>query len=285
MSRRSLAILIGCGAVFGLSFVFVRAAVPYLGPVALSLGRTLIGGVLLLAVVRARGLKRGDVPAWRFALLGVLSAAAPFLLLSIATTRLNAGTTAVVNASSPAFALLIEVTAGRERLSRRRLAGLVTCMAGVALATAPRGLGISGDGVIGVVTVLLGAFVFAYGGSYAGRGFAGVPPLVVAAGQQLGAAAVLAPLLVLSPPPGPFTVRVAADVVGLGVLGSGLAYLLFYWLIDHEGPVRTASVNLLVPVFGVLWGFLLLGEPLSPVTMVGIGVIVIGLRWVLHPLS
>ncbi|MGI5158997.1 hypothetical protein [Microbispora sp. CA-102843] len=63
MSRRSLAILIGCGAVFGLSFVFVRAAVPYLGPVALSLGRTLIGGVLLLAVARARGLKRGDVPA------------------------------------------------------------------------------------------------------------------------------------------------------------------------------------------------------------------------------
>lgn len=274
-------LLATCAALFGLSFVFTRSAVGALGPVGVSAARAALGGCLLLAVVLARGERLRGPPPGRFLVLGALSAALPFLLLSLAMTTMNAGTAAVLNSVSPLFALAIEVAAGRDRFTGLKLAGLATGAGGVALVMAERGLDVGPGGWAGVLAGLAGAAVFAYGASYAARHFRDVRPLVVATGQQLGAAVLLLPLVAVFPPPGPVTPPVAAGVAGLGILGSGVAYLLFYRLIDRLGPARTATVNLLVPISGVLWGLVLLGEPISPLSVLGMAAILVGLRWVL----
>ncbi|GAA2856899.1 DMT family transporter [Streptosporangium fragile] len=270
-----------CAALFGLSFVFTRVAVPALGPVGVSAIRALLGGLLLLAVVLARRQRPGSVRPARFLALGALSAALPFVLLSMAMTTMNAGSAAVLNAVSPLFALLIEVRAGRDRFTARKIAGLALGVGGVVLVMAQRGLDFGGDGAVGAVAGIAGAAVFAYGATYAARHFHDVPPLVVATGQQLGAAVLLLPAAIAFPPPGPVTLAAAASVAGLGVLGSGLAYLLFYRLIDRLGPARSAAVNLLVPIFGVLWGLVLLGEPVPPLSVLGMAAALLGVRWIM----
>lgn len=281
MTVRSGTLLAACAALFGLSFVFTRVAVPALGPVSVSAIRALLGGLLLLTVALARRQGFAKVRPVRFLVLGALSAAFPFVLLSMAMTTMNAGSAAVLNSVSPLFALLIEVKAGRDRLTAWKVAGLTLGAGGVALVMAQRGLGFDRNGVIGVLAGVAGAAVFAYGASYAARHFCDVPPLVVATGQQLGAAALLLPAMIAFPPPGPISLVEASALGGLGVLGSGLAYLLFYRLIEQLGPARSATVNLLVPLFGVLWGLIFLSESVSPLSVLGIAATVMGVRWIL----
>jgi drug/metabolite transporter (DMT)-like permease len=281
--RGSVAALAGCGALFGLSYVLVRIAVVALGPVATTAARTVLGGTCLLLVARHGRQTPRLRHGWRYLALGLVSAAVPFSLISASLLTLNAGTAAVLNASSPMFALAIDSVRRRRWPARGQQVGLVVAMCGVVFVTAERGLRLSGSAAIaGVVAGLAGAGVFAYGGFFAADRFPGVPALSVAAGQQLAAGAILTPAILAVPPAGPLTARVVADVAVLGLLGSGAAYLLFYWLIGREGPVWTANVNLLVPCFGVLWGRVLLGERVPPLSLIGMAVTVAGLMLILR---
>jgi drug/metabolite transporter (DMT)-like permease len=283
MRTRSLAALACCGSLFGLSYVLVRLVAPVLGPVGVTVGRTLIGGTALFLLARARRQSlRG--PGWlAYLLLGALSAAIPFSLISVATLRLGAGTSAVLNASAPMFALLIDSVRRRRRPRPAQLVGLALASAGVLTVMSARGPRPATSDLAGIAAGLTGAAVFAYAGFFAADRFGKVPPLAVAAGQQLAGCALLLAVLPVVPP----TARIRAADLGvlavLGLLGSALAYLLFYWLIGREGPAWAANVNLLVPVFGVGWGWVLLAEPIPPVSLAGILITVAGLALVLRP--
>ncbi|MET7396876.1 DMT family transporter [Dactylosporangium sp. NPDC005572] len=270
--------LFACGALFGLSYVLVRDVVPATGPVGVTVVRTLIGGTALLLAARAAG-QRPQWRRWRaYLVLGALSAALPFSLISLSMLSLDAGTAAVLNASSPLFALAF---AGR-RPTAGQLAGLALAIAGVAVAMASRGLHLGDGGALGVPAGLAGAAVFAYGGFYAARRFPGEAPVALAAGQQLAACLLLAPALLVLPVRAEPTGGLVLRLVVLGLAGSAVAYLLFYRLVATEGPARAANVNLLVPLFGVLWGWLLLSEPVPPVSVAGMAATVAGLFLVLR---
>jgi drug/metabolite transporter (DMT)-like permease len=220
MRWRSVVGLLCCGALFGLSYVLVRVTVPGLGPVAVTAARTLIGGLTLLGVAGLRG-QPVRARGWRsYAVLGLLAAALPFSLVSLCTLTLGAGTSAVLNASAPMFALAIDAA------GRRRWPGL---------------------------------------------------------GQQFAGGLLLVPLLAVLRPHATLDTALVAHILVLGLLGSVLAFLIFYWLIAREGPVWTANVNLLVPVCGVLWGRALLGEPVPLVSVAGMVLTVGGLALILRP--
>ena len=271
-------LLTACGALFGLSYVLVRDIVGALGPIGVTVGRTLVGGLVLLLVAR---LPRTPFrPRPRYLVLGLLSAAVPFSLISLSMLSLNAGTAAVLNASSPMFALLIDSVGRRSWPRLGQLVGLVLASTGVVIVMAVRGLGGS---LLGIVAGLAGAAVFAYAGFYAARHFAADAPVAVAAGQQLAACLLLIPLTLVFPPAGPVTAGVVSRLALLGLLCSALAYLLFYRLIATIGPALTANVNLLVPMFGVVWGWLLLAEPIPLISVAGMVLTVAGLALVLGP--
>jgi drug/metabolite transporter (DMT)-like permease len=283
MRWRSVVGLLCCGALFGLSYVLVRVTVPGLGPVAVTAARTLIGGLTLLGVAGLRG-QPVRARGWRsYAVLGLLAAALPFSLVSLCTLTLGAGTSAVLNASAPMFALAIDAAGRRRWPGLGQLAGLCVAIAGVFVVMSARGVHVDRSGLVGVAAGLGGAAIFAYAGFFAARRFADAAPLAVAAGQQFAGGLLLVPLLAVLRPHATLDTALVAHILVLGLLGSALAFLIFYWLIAREGPVWTANVNLLVPVCGVLWGRALLGEPVPLVSVAGMVLTVGGLALILRP--
>ncbi len=266
-----LVTLLGVGALWGASFLFIRVAVPDLRPVALIEARVLLAGLALLAVVA--GLHR--VPAWRtdwrsYLLLGGLSAAAPFTLIAAAELHLTASLAAILNATTPLFALLLGALRLREPLAPRRLAGVLLGLLGVAVLVGLGPLHLDAPLLLAVAASLLAALLYAVGGVYAKTRFTGVAPITVATGQQLGAAALLLlPTLLLPPAKAP-SAPVGAAVLSLALACTALGFVLFYRLLARLGPTRALSVTFLVPVFGLAWGALFLGEPITPATVVGL---------------
>lgn len=285
MRLRAVATLLSCGVLLGLSYVLVRATLPAVGPFAVTAIRTLIGGAILLLVARlaSQPVRLRD---WRgYLVLGALSAAIPFTLTSISMLSIDAGSAAVLNTAAPMFALGLDSFARRAWPRPSAVVGLAVATVGVVVVMGARGFHLERSGVVGVLFALAGACVFAYAGFFAARRFTMTTPLAVAAGQQLAACALLTPVVIARPPAGVIDRTVAVELLLLGVLGGALAYLLFYRLIAHEGAVFTSNVSLLIPVCGVVWGWILLGESLPAVSLAGMALVVGGLALLLRPPS
>ena len=289
MSPRDTAAFLALAAIWGASFLFMRVGAPVFGPVPLMLLRCAIGAATLVPVLLAFG-RPADLRAhWpRIALVGVLNSAVPFVLLGWATLALSAGTTSILNSLAPLWSAGIAFLWLGDRLTRLQVLGLGLGVAGVAVLAGGGASGpVDADGATDTVApagaalpflAALGATAF-YGlaANVARRTLAGVDPLAVATGSQLGATlALLVPGLLLWPEgaaPGPADWGAA---VALGTVCTGLAYLLFFGLIARAGATRTIAVTFAIPVFGVGWGAWLLGERVDGATLAGGAIVVLG---------
>lgn len=268
------ATLLSVAALWGASFLFIRVAVDDLGPVALIEARVLLAGLALVAVVI--GLRRS--PAWRrdwkgYLVLGALSAAVPFTLIAVAELRITASLAAILNATTPLFAVLLGAVRLRERPSGSQLAGVLLGVFGVTVLVGLSPLTVDGGVLVAILASLAAAFLYAAGGVYAKHRFSTTAPITVATGQQLGAAALLIVPTVLLPPTRMPTVGVGGAVVALALGCTALGFVLFYHLVARLGPTGALSVTFLVPVFGVLWGALFLGEAVGGGTAIGLLII------------
>jgi drug/metabolite transporter (DMT)-like permease len=274
----NLLLLLVIGALWGASFMFIRIAVPEWGPVALIEGRVLLAGLALWLVLTAL---RRTRPQWRlqwrrYLMLGALSAALPFTLIATAEMHLSASLAAILNATTPLFTLLIGAARGQEPISARRLAGVGLGIAGVAVLVGFGRVTVDGAFVLAVAASLLAAFFYGIGGVYAKQHFAGVAPATVATGQQLSAAALLLPLVVLAPPPQVPTGGTTLAVAGLALPCTAVGFALFYRLVAQSGPTTALTVTYLVPLFGLFWGALVLDEPLNANIVAGMVIVLAG---------
>jgi drug/metabolite transporter (DMT)-like permease len=268
--------LVALAAIWGAAFIFLRVAAPVLGPAWTSEVRVLLGGLALLAWFRLTGFDPCLRRHARFYLLiGSVNIAIPFLLYAYAAMHAPASLLAIVNSTAPIFALAWSASFGDERISLRKAAGLTLGVAGVALIVQPPGSA-EDTQLIWAVAAALGACCF-YGvtGVLMKRFSAGASPQGMAAGNQLAAALVLLPLLPFLPPLAAPSALVIANVLGLALLASAIAFLLYFRLIADVGATRALTVTYLIPLFGVLWGWLFLGEAL-PVSALGGGALILG---------
>lgn len=268
-------LLVMVAGLWGASFLFIRVAVAEWGPVALIEARVLLAGLALLLVLFLLRLGRPEwrTYGWRYLVLGAVSAGVPFTLIAVAEQHLTSGLAATLNATTPVFALLIGAAYGQEHLTLRRLLGVACGVIGVAILVGLGPLQPSWAMVVAVAASLAAALCYAIGGVYAKRHFTTVAPITVATGQQLGAALVLLPLLPFTPPREiPSTTSIGA-VVALALPCTALGFALFYRINARSGPATALAVTLLVPPFGLFWGAVLLGEPLTPSMLIGLAVI------------
>lgn len=270
-------LLFAVAALWGASFMFIRVAVPALGPVALMEARVLIAGLVLLAIVIALR----QQPAWRsdwkgYLVLGALSAAVPFTLIAAAELRITASLAAILNATTPLFTLLIGAARGQEILTPRRFRGVLVGVLGVGVVVGVGPLHLDASLFIGAGASLLAALLYAIGGVYARTRFATTAPTTVAAGQQLAAAVLLLPLSLVLPPSRQADLGVGVAVLLLGLACTALGFALFYRIMARLGPTGALSVTFLVPVFGLLWGSMFLDEHLTPGTALGLVIILAG---------
>jgi len=267
--------LVALAAIWGASFMFTRVIAPPLGAIWTAELRVLLGGLALLAWFRFAGFDAGLRKHWRYYLaVGTVNSAIPFALYAYAAIHLPASLLSIVNATSPMFGMLFGALFGTERVTLRKFAGLALGAAGVALVAQPEGLQ-TGAAFYAPVAAALGACA-GYGltGVLVRRWGQGVPSRGVAAGQQLAAAAVLAPLLLIAPLPAPPSALVVGNVLAVALLASAVAFLIYFRLIADVGATRALTVTFLIPPFGVLWGWLFLGEAL-PAGVLGGGVLIV----------
>jgi drug/metabolite transporter (DMT)-like permease len=262
-------------ALWGGSFLFMHLGAAQFGAIPTAGLRVGIAALALSPLwlqPRQRAALRGRWRAVMF--VGVLNSALPFALFSYAVLSLPTGLTSVLNATTPLFGALVAWAWLGERPGRLRLCGLALGFTGVAL-LAGRGARLDAAVAGWPVLACLGA-TCSYGcaASFARRYLAGVPPAASVAGAMLGAALALAgPTAWYWPAHMPGWPAWLA-VVALGVLCSALAYFLYFRLIERAGPSRALAVTFLVPVFGLAYGAVLLGEAVTP-GMLACGVVIL----------
>lgn len=271
--------LVSLAAIWGASFLFMRIAVPTLGPVVTAELRTLIAGVVLAAWFALAGFD-AQYRRWRrhYVIVGVIGSAIPFLLWAYAALSLTAGVLSVLNATAPMWGAVCTAVLLRERLTGKRIVGLVIGIVGVALVSRPQGE----LHVLAIAAALLATLFYGLVATYIKRWAADVPSRGMAVGTQLAAGVLLVPLIPLWPPAGMPTLGVVASIVALGVVCSGIAFLLYFRLIADIGATGALTVTYLIPLFGVLWGVLFLGETLSASMLAGGALVVLGTVFVLR---
>lgn len=277
MKSRDLIDLLLLASLWGGSFLFMRYAAPAFGAVALIWLRVTIASLCLAPLLLMRG--QGAVLrqyAGPIAVMGIFNSAFPFVLIAWATLSITAGLASILNATVPIFAAMIGALWLRERLGVARALGLALGFGGVLLLVSDKADFKPGGSGWAIVAMLVATFSYGFSANLAKRQLGGVPALVNAAGSQFSSALVLLPFAVWFWPtttPGPMAWGAA---VALGVGCTAIAYLLFFRLIAHVGASRAVTVTFLIPLFGVLWGRVFLGEALNAGMLAGGAVVVLG---------
>lgn len=280
MHRQDLIDYILLAALWGLSFLFMRVAVPEFGPFSLMLLRCLIGAVTLMLIMLWMGklaeLHNNLAVA---CVTGVINSAIPFVLLGVAALSITTGTLSILNATAPIWGALIGFVWLRERMTLSQVIGLVSGFVGVAILvkSAPRDPGTTQSVVLlAILATLVATFAYGFAANFSKKYLANSNPLATATGSQIGASvALLVPGWYWWPAANPGS-GAWLSVILLGVFSTGVAYLLFFRLIKSIGPIRTITVTFAIPVFGMLFGFLLLGEGINLPMLAGAVVVVTG---------
>lgn len=261
------------GAIWGCSFLFMRVAVPSFGPYALVEVRLLLGALVLLPFLWKA---RAQFPArrWRWLVpIGLINSAIPFVLFAWAAQRAPAAIGAICNAMTVLFAALIAFLFFGEKIGMRRALALLVGFTGVVVLATAKVSGLS----IGAAVIAgsLAALLYGLGVNLVKRHMTGLPP-AASAGATLGSAAlVMLPMAVTHWPDASIPALSWACAIALGVVCTGLAFLMFYRLIARIGPARASTVTYLVPMFGALFAWLFLGEPVTLAMLIA-GALILG---------
>jgi drug/metabolite transporter (DMT)-like permease len=287
MNSKNLLQLLVLAALWGASFLFIRVGVTDFGVAPLMALRVGIGALFLLIVLFARRPVRQSLATLRsralpLVVVGILNSAAPFCLFAYAELTLSAGVTSVINATTPLWGALVAFLWLKDRLSALRSVGLVIGFLGVLMLVwdqiaTPHGAAATPLTAALAAGAALGAtLLYGIAANYTKRYLTGVDALTVAAGTMTGATVVLLPLAVIFWPAAPVSLHAWGAVIALGVACTGVAYMLFFHLLATVGPARAITVTFVIPIFGILWGALFLGESVSPGMLEGCVVILIG---------
>lgn len=262
------------GAIWGASFLFMRIAASDFGPLALVEIRLTLGALILLPFLwrerRRFNLKLG----WRLAGIGAINAAIPFSLFAWGAERAPAGIGAICNAMTVLFTALVAFIFYAERISARQTAGLLAGFMGVVILSSGK---TNGSGVWPAALAGTSAALFyGVGVNLIRRYLSGIPVSAVAAATLLGASALLAPFAIATWPRHPIQTESWVSATLLGLLCTGIAFVLYYRLINRIGAPRAAMVTYLIPLFAALWAWLALGEPVTPTMLLSAVLILSG---------
>ncbi len=261
--------LVALSSLWGASFLFIRIASPVFGPNLLALLRVTMATVTLALLMRL--MRQPWVwQQWRtLALIGLLSVAAPFLLFAWAGLQLPAGYSALLNSTAVIFGMFASARMGQDRITAKKLLGCACGFAGVALIVSLGPVEPSFRVVMAVLACVLASACYGFSTPFTKRAVGQMQPLQIAAGIHALSWLMLLPGAAYSLPQAHFSVPALLSVAVMGVVTSGLAYWAHLRIMQHVTPVAAMSPIFMVPVFGVLWGHIFLGEQLGHGLLLG----------------
>jgi drug/metabolite transporter (DMT)-like permease len=277
VTRSYPVLLLTLSAIWGASYLFIKVGVRAFEPFALVELRLLFAAPILVAFLAWRGelpeLRRAVVPG---IVLGAINVCIPFALITWGEKHIDSGVAAIANASVPLFVFLLALRfAPGERTGGARLAGLLIGIVGIAVLSGvhPRG----GAWVVaGTLAVVLASVSYAAGGLFGQTQTARFSGPVLAAASVLYGALLMLPLSLLQLPGDLGGWKPLASVAALGLAGTGIAQLLLFRILRDHGAARTSLVTYLMPPIALVYGALLLGEPLTAEEVIGMALILLG---------
>jgi drug/metabolite transporter (DMT)-like permease len=276
MSTANLLRLILLAAIWGSSFLFMRISAPVLGP-ALLIEYRVGFAALFLAAVAYFVKKKLDLRAnWKhYAILGLFNSALPFLMFAFAARTLSASVMSVINATAPMFAALIGAVWMRQTVSRRVAAGLLLGTCGVALLVGFDHVSSLEGAGLAIAAAVFASFNYGVASVYT-KAARSVEPFANAHGSMWAATIWVLPAALFFPSPAAATTGTMAAALALGIMCTGVAYLLYFGLIRDIGMTSALTVTFLNPLFGILWGVLFLQETIGWHTIVGAAIVISG---------
>jgi drug/metabolite transporter (DMT)-like permease len=277
VSKKTLLLFSGTSVIWGSSFLFIRVAVEHMPPSAVVFGRTLLGAAFLVPLaIKARAFRGLRSSVLAVVMVTLLDMALPTFLTAWGEQRISSSLAGILTATDPLFTALLALWLIRsEAVNRRQLAGLVIGFAGVIALMGPDFRGHAGE-LLGAAAVLLSALGYAAAALVYRRWLADAPALgVTALMTLLSSAAFAAPAAADLPRQIPPASSILA-LIALGLVNTGLAYWLFYALIDDAGAATASLITYVMPVVALALGVGLLAEPLTAAAVAGLVLIALG---------
>jgi drug/metabolite transporter (DMT)-like permease len=274
---QDLARLVALAAVWGGSYLFMRYAVPHLGAALMIEVRVLVAGLALAVMIYASGGAVGWREHWRaYAFQGAVGLALPFVLIAQALTVIDASTAAILNALSPLFASLVAAVWIRDPITPAKAAGIALCIAGTAVLVGWTPTAMTSGELLAASMSVAATALYGYTIVFTKVKLKAASPMGASAGTLLMAALALLPFTPTDRDLSAVPTTAWMAVLGLAIVSTAFAYILYYRLIADVGPVKAITVTLLVPIFGMLWGVLFLGKPLTSGRIAGCAIILAG---------
>jgi drug/metabolite transporter (DMT)-like permease len=277
MDRRSWFLLLTLGAIWGASYMFIEIALRDLSPAMVAFVRIALAALVLVPISAAQGALAGIRPVaiWLVA-VGAIQVAGPFLLIGAGQEEISSSLAGILVASAPLFTALLAIWVDHEERSQGlRLGGIMIGFGGVAMLL---GVDLGGEGaaLVGGLFVVLASLGYAIGGFIVKHRLGELAPVAMS-GLVMAAAAVLMLPIAFTTAPDEFPgLGPAAAVATLGVVGTGIAFVIFYGLIGTVGPARAFLVTYIAPAFAVVYGATLLDEEITAATIGGLVLILVG---------
>jgi len=274
--------LVALGAMWGASYLFMRVAVPHLGALVMIELRVLVAGLLIAAFLYASGRTAGWRRHWRpWLVVGAMGTAVPFVLIAEALRSIDASTAAILNALVPLFATIIAALWIREPITPAKAAGIVFSLAGTAVLVGWTPAPMSGEELAAAGMSIAATLLYGCSIVYSKVRLREATPMATSAATLLLAALVLAPFTPLDRDLAAVPANAWLALLGLAIVSTTVAFIFYYRLIADIGPVKASTVTLLVPVFGMFWGVMFLGEPVTPGRIAGCAIILFGCALIL----
>ena len=285
MTKRDLIIFITLSGMWSLSFIFYRVGVPEFGSLSFASLRVVFAGLTMLIFVLFNANNRRGIREnlKTLTLVGLFSAAIPFVLFSFSAQSVNAGVLAVLNASVPMMSGFIASTFFNDKLAKKQVLGLVIGVIGVVILMSERLFGGQGSesavnsGLLPMGYALFACVGYALGANITKNYLDDISPIAITAGSLIIASVFMLPIAVVEFPYGKSISLVAwVSVICIGVFSTAIALIFMNQLIKSIGPMRATSITLVIPIFAIILGYLLLGEALDLLAIIGSVVILIG---------
>ena len=263
------------GAVWGSAFMFIKIATPELGPIALVNIRLAVAGFIFLPfLLQKKYLRHFKSNLKNILILSIINTALPFSLFAYASLESSSNMLSILNGTTAIMAVVISTIWLKVKLNLFQIMGVFIGLFGIIVLANPDNVYISTKATI---FCLSAAFCYALSANYIQK-FAYKTNTIVLIGWSLVIASVLLlPLTIFNLPSNIPSSNAIFSILWLGVVSTGVAFLGYVRLIEKVGAVKTATVAYFIPVFGVIWGYIFLGEPITLQILIGMMLILIGI--------
>ena len=287
MTPKALLALLALGAIWGASFLFIKVIVDETSALEVAEGRMFFGALAVGVVIAMRKmpLRRPPVLWFKVAAWALVGIVVPFILIAWAEEHIASGTASVLNSTMPLFTMLFAaIFLIEEQLTPARVAGLAIGFVGIIVLTGGDVYDLRDSAVLGQLAVVGAAACYGAGAIYARSLLKEEDPVSLTGGQLvLGTALVLPIMLVVRGTPDySLSVEAWLSLLALGVLGTGIAIIIYLWLVDNVGSVRSSLVTYIIPIVGLFLGWAVLDESIGLNTVLGCALIIAGVAAVMR---